>query len=134
MTPEQALQVKALRVHSNRSEIFNYVIDHLRRQGRPSLSFTRADCRYRGVEGAMCAIGALFTDDEYSPTWEGNGIDQLLKFQRLPPDIHECLSQHDQMLLELQAFHDEWLVYKDGAFNKRSEDRVASLRNKWCIQ
>jgi hypothetical protein len=134
MTPEQTLQAKALRARSDHSEIFKYVIDHLRRQGTPSFSGHRAACAYRGDGDTMCAVGALITDDEYNPIWEGNGIDQLLKAQHLPPDLHESLAQHEQMLLELQSFHDEWLVYEDRSFEKLSENHVAALREKWSIQ
>ena len=134
MTPEQTLQVKALRARSDRSEIFKYVIDHLRRQGTPSFSGHRAACAYRGDEETMCAVGALITDDEYNPIWEGAGINHLIEAQHLPPDLHECLAQHERMLLELQNFHDDWLVYEDRSFNKFSEDRVAVLREIWCIQ
>ena len=133
MTPEQTLQVKALRARSDRSEIFKYVIDHLRRQGTQALGGFGGACTYRGHGETMCAVGALITDDEYNPIWEENGIDQLLKAQHLPPDLHECLAQHEQMLVELQSFHDEWLVYEDRSFNKRSEDRVAALQEKWNI-
>ena len=135
MTPEQALQVKALRTRSDRSEIFNYVIDHLRKQGERSVFVAGAEvCAYRGVGGTMCAVGALIADDEHQFHWEGHAIDNLLKQSDLPPTLHKCLTQHESMLLELQTFHDDWLVYEDCVFNDDSEDRVADLRKKWDIQ
>lgn len=139
MTPEQTLQVEALRTRSDRSEIFNYVIDHLRRQGKKSLMrdrpvFGPGFCSYRGDGGTMCAIGALITDDEYDNAWEGQGIDRILKNWRLNSTLHACISQHEEMLLDLQTFHDEWLIYEDCVFNNDSEDRVAFLRKKWDIR
>ena len=136
MTPEQALQVKALRTRSDRSEIFNYVIDHLRKQGeRVAARWRCTPIRaYRSSEGTMCAVGALITDDEHQFRWEGQGIDNLLKQSDLPPTLHKCLTQHESMLLELQTFHDGRLVYERGVFSKDSEDRVADLRKKWDIQ
>jgi len=139
MTPEQALQVKALRTRSDRSEIFNYVIDHLRKQGERSILASAVDagevvCAYRGAEGTMCAVGALITDDEYDREWEGISVGHLLGGRALPPTLHKCLTQHESMLLELQAFHDARLFYERGLFDKGSEDRVADLRKKWDIQ
>jgi len=138
MTPEQTLQVKALRTRSDRSEIFNYVIDHLRHQGKKSMArdrpvFNPGFCAYRGDGGTMCAVGALITDDEYENGWEGSGINRLLK-KSLPSDLYVCISQHDEMLYDLQTFHDEWLVYEDCVFNNDSENRVAFLRKKWDIR
>ena len=139
MTPEQNLRVKALRTRSDRAEIFNYVIDHLRKQGERSIlaEVEHAGtlvCAYRGDEGTMCAVGALITDDEYQFHWEGQAIDNLLKQSDLPPTLHKCLTQHESMLFELQTFHDGGLVYEDCVFNDDSEDRVAVLRKKWDIQ
>lgn len=145
MTPEQTQQVKALRAQGDHVQIFNYVIDHLRAQGERSV--IRADghlgredrCSYRGYKEdggdthTMCAVGALITDDEYEYGWEGTGIDQLLSGHSLPSDLHECLARHEQMLLDLQTFHDYHLVYVNRSFSKSSEDRVADLRLKWKI-
>lgn len=144
MTPEQVLQVKALRAQGDHVQIFNYVIDHLRAQGERSLRAARkgrppAGCAYRGVDEAdsdkhtMCAVGALITDDEYQYVWEGNGIHQLLSGHSLPFDLHECFSRHEKMLHKLQTFHDYCLFYEDRSFNKDSEDHVAALRLKWNI-
>ena len=130
MTPEQNIKIKSL---EDRSEVFNYVIDHLRKQGERSVADGQ-NCAYRGVGGTMCAVGALIADDEHQFHWEGHAIDNLLKQSDLPPTLHKCLTQHESMLLELQTFHDDWLVYEDCVFNDDSEDRVADLRKKWDIQ
>ena len=144
MTPEQTQQVKALRAQGDHVQIFNYVIDHLRAQGERSVirgdRAAAASCSYRGYKEdggdthTMCAVGALITDDEYEYGWEGTGIDTLLSGRRLPSDLHECLARHEQMLLDLQTFHDYHLNYdEDRSFIKASEDRVAVLRVKWNI-
>ena len=130
MTPEQNIKIKSL---EDRSEVFNYVIDHLRKQGERSVADGQL-CAYRGAEGTMCAVGALIADDEYQFHWEGQAIDNLLKQSDLPPTLHKCLTQHESMLLELQAFHDARLFYERGLFDKDSEDRVADLRKKWNIE
>jgi len=144
MTPEQVLQVKALRAQGDHVQIFNYVIDHLRAQGERSVirrdQAAEVSCSYRGYKEdgsdthTMCAVGALITDDEYEYGWEGTGIDQLLSSRSLPSDLHKCLDRHEQMLLDLQTFHDYQLEYdEDRSFIKASEDRVAVLRLKWNI-
>ena len=143
MTPEQTLQVKTLRAQGDHVQIFNYVIDHLRAQGERSVirgEEAEDRCSYRGYKEdggdthTMCAVGALITDDEYEYGWEGTGIDQLLSGHSLPSYLHECLARHEQMLLDLQTFHDYHLEYDENrSFNKTSEDRVADLRKKWNI-
>lgn len=145
MTPEQILQVKALRAQGDHVQIFNYVIDHLRAQGERAQFRCETDkadgetYAYRGVDEAdsdkhtMCAVGALITDDEYEYVWEGSGIHQLLSGHSLPSDLHECLSRHEKMLQDLQTFHDYRLFYEDRSFNKKTEDHVAALRLKWNI-
>ena len=132
MTPEQALQVKALRTRSDRSEIFNYVIDHLRKQGERSVFVAGAEvCAYRGVGGTMCAVGALIADDEYNPKWENKSVDQLLDQNLLPPRLKHQFFQDLAMLEDLQHFHDHSLEFENGVFSKRAEACVKSLRDKW---
>lgn len=51
-----AVQVKSL---ISRMDVFNYVIDHLRRQGAPSMIGTdvvSSSCAYRGARGAMLSL------------------------------------------------------------------------------
>ena len=159
MTPEQNLRVKSLQT---RSDVFNYVIDHLRRQGERSL-FNRAlleddsapFCAYRGIARAegdketMCAVGALITDDEYDPSWEGMPVEPLLEelealaavasLTTLPCcssvlELQQRLAPHRDMLVDLQYFHDVQLDYKNGDFNQSSEKVVEILREKWNIE
>jgi hypothetical protein len=134
MTPEETAKIKSLK---DRSEIFNHVVDHLRRQGKASkLTESCGDqiCAYRGDGGAMCAVGALITDDEYQESLEGCGIHTLLKDGILPSSLHERLLPHEEMLADLQNFHDDKLSYKDGAFSKESEERLIKLRNECGIE
>ena len=143
MTPEQALQVKALRTRSDRSEIFNYVIDHLRKQGERSILASAVDagevvCAYRGAEGTMCAVGALITDDEYDREWEGRGVARLAGERDLPASLRERLSPHVAMLIDLQRFHDNFLgspdAFEHGRFSERVEEILLYLREDWDIQ
>ena len=130
MTPEQNIKIKSL---EDRSEIFNYVIDHLRKQGEQSFS-DRNTCAYRGVGGTMCAVGALIADDEYDSKWENKSVDQLLDENLLPPRLKHQFVQDLAMLEDLQRFHDHSLEFENGVFSKRAEACVKSLRDTWGIQ
>jgi len=134
MTPEETAKIKSLK---DRSEIFNYVVDHLRRQGKASkLTESCGDqiCAYRGDGGTMCAVGALITDDEYQESWECCGIHTLLKEFILPNSLLGRLLPHEEMLGCLQHFHDDKLSYEDGVFSEESEERLTELRNQWGIE
>ena len=135
MTPEQARQVNSL---VYRSDVFNYVIDHLRSQGRRSVAVDgdkdEKFCAYRGAEGTMCAVGALITDDEYNSDWETLSIAGLLRQSDLPSSLRKRLIAHEEMVQDLQDFHDSELYYIDGVFSVRSEDRLAELRTVWNIK
>ncbi len=140
MTPEQTLQVKSLK---DRSDVFNYVVDHLRLQGKQSRIGHGAAgfgdiCAYRGDEGAMCAVGALITDDEYDREWEGRGVARLAGERDLPASLRERLSPHVAMLIDLQRFHDNFLgspdAFEHGRFSERVEEILLYLREDWDIQ
>jgi hypothetical protein len=129
MTPEQTLQVKTL---VDRSDVFNYVIGHLRLQGRTSIA--GGICKYRGDRGTKCAVGALMADDEYNPRWENKRIYTLIEHKMLPDDLHRRLEPHLLMLNDLQHLHDDYLFYNDnGSFEKNSEAHIDELRKKWSI-
>jgi hypothetical protein len=131
MTPEETLKVKSL---TDRSDIFNYVVDHLRKQGTRSLSRAEDNCAYRGDGGTMCAVGCLMTDDEYHPSCEGNSIVFLLWETTLAPSLKERVEPNFSMLMDLQNFHDDYLEYLDGAFAETSEFHINELREKWVIK
>ena len=140
MTPEQTLRVKSL---VDRSDVFNYVIDHLRAQGERSIFFGRGGetCAYRGtdlvlgVKETMCAVGALIADDEYNPTWEGTTLEQLISCPDLPAPLRTRLDAHYEMLVDLQIFHDRQMSYtEEDVFTQHAEEIVAALRNQWNIK
>ena len=143
MTPEQNLYVKSL---VNRSDVFNYVIDHLRAQGEKSMVFVdhaygQEMCAYRGIDRSagvketMCAVGALIADDEYNPYWEGCPFDELIGYENIPAALRKRLDAHFEMLVDLQNFHDRQLYYtEEGVFTQDSESIVKVLRERWNIQ
>lgn len=91
-------------------EIFDRVVDHLRKQGEPSttpaLHTNSVRCLYRGPNGKKCAVGALITDAVYSPHIEGGtvsdvGVRFALGASGIPDD-----GQTLSLLSELQDAHD----------------------------
>ena len=130
MTPEQTLQVKTL---VDRSDVFNYVIGHLRLQGRTSIA--GGICKYRGDRGTKCAVGALMADDEYNPTWVGAALEELITYTDLPVPLRARLDAHYEMLVDLQLFHDRQISYtEEGVFTGHAEKIVTALRNQWNIK
>ena len=132
MTPEETAKIKSL---TNRSDVFNHVIEHLRKQGIKSLSSVDKEiCAYRGEGGTMCAVGVLIADDEYNPSFEGNTVEHILG-ETLPTNsLSNRIEPNLEMLIDLQQFHDSDLKYEDGHFSVRSEGFVAELRERWNIK
>lgn len=86
-------------------QIFDHVVDHLRKQKIRSVSAdgTYASCAYRGVDNTKCAIGCLIEDDEYHPSFEGIGVEGLL---RRKSEFKNFNHTHGGFLFWLQIFHD----------------------------
>lgn len=65
-------------------ELFDRVADHLLKQGERSCvdevahgdELPKPQCRYRGPNGLKCAVGALITDEAYSPDIEGGAANR----------------------------------------------------------
>lgn len=102
------------------SDIFDYVVDHLRKQGIKSLHPRGGICAYRGRNETMCVVGSLIADDEYDPLWESKSIDSLLEEDQLPPDLKKRIEPNLAMLIDLQQFHDLRLEYCAGRFTNLS--------------
>jgi hypothetical protein len=83
-------------------EIFDTVARHLLTQKRRALQANNRTCAYRAPNGLKCAIGCLFTDDEYTPAMEDRAIAQLWHNMLLP----ERLVPYTSLLARLQDVHD----------------------------
>lgn len=85
-------------------EVFDYVAKHLIKQGVKSVD--GPDCMYRGVNGTMCAVGCLISDEEYDIKMDikddkwGTSWTSLVN-RKLVKD-----SKHTLLLCELQSAHD----------------------------
>lgn len=99
-------------------EAFDIVVKHLFEQKRPSMSCARGRlempiCAYRGVEGRKCAIGALISDEEYSPELEDKDVTTLDLDDALPPSLRGL---DIVFLAELQDIHDLAELTERGTF------------------
>ena len=131
MTPEETAKIKLL---TNPTDVFNYVVDHMQKQGKQSLFEGGDTCAYRGDGGTMCAVGCLMTDDEYDPSWENKGITVLVEQNMLNPDLKKRIEPNLQMLSDLQLLHDNYLSYEDGELTEDTKIRINNLREKWDIE
>lgn len=59
--------------------IIDKIIVHFAQQGTFSTT-SFGDCKYHGLSGEKCALGALIEDAEYVSTIEGGGVNTLLEF------------------------------------------------------
>lgn len=58
----------------NNQEVFDKVAIHLLAQNKKSINDLSSRCRYRGLNGLRCAIGALIPDYIYDPEIEGGNV------------------------------------------------------------
>lgn len=93
-------------------EIFDKVAVHLLTQNEKSTETMRhieptspstINCRYRGAEGRMCAIGCLIPDHKYDPRIEGGSVDS----HRVLEVLYDIgIQEHSIFLIRLQHIHD----------------------------
>lgn len=95
-------------------DIFNTVYVHLLIQNKasaedPATVAGVGSCLYRGPNGLKCAVGAVITDEEYTPkmegTCEGGGNVKSIHDAGLLP---ARLVPHIQFLTSLQSVHDHF--------------------------
>lgn len=59
-------------------EAFTRIVQHLRTQGRQSITIN-GGCRYRHHDGiTRCAVGVLIPENEYSPFLENKAVDIIM--------------------------------------------------------
>ena len=82
-------------------QIFDKVATHLLTQGAKSMMGDT--CRYRGSNGAKCAVGCLIKDDHYDPILELRSSRSELVKEAL---IKSKVDIHTELLVKLQYIHD----------------------------
>jgi hypothetical protein len=106
----------------NHQEIFNKVLDALRKQGHASIN-KNGSCMYRAENGDRCAVGHLISDEAYSPELEGrrastSPVQSALASSGVPTDFDTI-----KLLMELQFAHDRSLKeYGMSKFESRMSD------------
>lgn len=88
--------------------IFDKVAQHLNDQGVQAAvpnEYGVMECRYRGPNGTMCAVGCLIPDEEYDPDFEGLGARDVLYSDSGGPVLSQ-LKPFSHLLSHLQAVHD----------------------------
>lgn len=107
-------------------ELFNTVVRHLHKQGRPAMAFypiavltneptNQFGCAYRGDNGNMCAVGCLIKDEFYRKELEGESLSHNEDVQAMvAQSIGDELSEANIDLLgDLQVAHDGWDIQRN---------------------
>jgi hypothetical protein len=89
-------------------ELFDHVVNTLFQQGKRSLKDQQ--CRFRGSDGCVCAIGSVILDSEYYPDMEGADIYDLINSYNTEDSIvsdrlYGLLISHTLLLIDLQKVH-----------------------------
>jgi len=85
----------------NNQEVFNIVVQHMRKQNRKSLD-ANGNCVYRNDRGDKCALGILIPDALYSEGMEGQPFNAFCNIKAWECDM--------SLLDELQCIHDDFRV------------------------
>lgn len=97
--------------HATTQQVFDQIVNHLRKQGKPSMDKHGNGCLYHGPNGLKCAAGCLIADDEYSPEMDNNPADdttwQYLIDTGVVPSHFSKLIIHMQHLHDLKH-HEDW--------------------------
>lgn len=112
----------AIRPDETAQEVFDSIVNHLRAQGRRSVTHADADaaagrCLYRGPEGTACAVGCRIPDSEYTPKMETHSVVWLQADPNTEalPSIR-ATERHTALLSSMQSVHDTTPVedWEDG--------------------
>ena len=107
-------------------EIFDKVVDHLRKQGHRSVD-EYGSCMYRAPNGDMCAVGCLIPDNLYRPVIEGIEAGP----EGLMGDILRTIGITDYNLVKsLQVLHDCNLEFTGENF----ESKVSRIADNFGLR
>jgi hypothetical protein len=85
-------------------EIFDFVVDHLRRQGEEAKNVAGA-CVYRNYRGQTCAVGCLIPDELYDRELETDSPSNTSFWKVL--NVNTPSSDRITLLVDLQLTHDQ---------------------------
>lgn len=101
-----AIRIDQLGKHTLQ-EVYDFVIDHLRKQSQPAKKGLRCCYRLEFPDSAKvlrCAVGCLIPDEIYKQEFEGRSISGLVKDGQTWTIPHE----HFALLEALQRLHDRY--------------------------
>ncbi len=95
-------------------EMYDTVLNHLRKQGRAAVSEEEVICVYRTDTGEKCAAGCLITDAAYDEDIEGAPIDGPAQAALFASGVPVNDVKIMDLLTELQIAHDMWMPWPAG--------------------
>ena len=87
-------------------DVFEFIRDHLLKQGERSLMDNELTCAYLGTEGKKCAVGVLIREDIYHSSIEEKPVNHSLLRSAVTKSVPNWIINTD-MLGELQFIHDD---------------------------
>lgn len=108
-------------------EIFNTVVRHLHKQGKPSKGkhliarfngdpLEQTVCAYRGSDGGMCAVGCLIKNEFYNVKLEGESSTNMEVQAMVESSLGiELTEPMVDLLRDLQECHDSWEAVTEDA-------------------
>ena len=107
-------------------QVFDYVVEHLYKQGKPSMS--NGKCAYRGENGLKCAAGILISDDVYQEQWDWCKISYSDLCR-----IGDVQSAHEGLVIWLQNAHDYWATIGWGAMDHLDRE-LTQVANRFHLE
>ena len=86
-------------------DVFEFIRNHLLKQGERSLMDNELTCAYLGTEGKKCAVGVLIREDIYHSSIEEKPVNHSLLRSAVTKSVPNWIINTD-MLGELQCIHD----------------------------
>ena len=110
-------------------EIFTTAYLGVMTQGRASLNHA-GTCKYRGQNGAKCALGFLI-DDATASVWDDPGANiTKIHLLGLTP---EWMRPHIELLGAIQACHDDAIFGRYDSFSQNFHDRMAVVASNFNL-
>ena len=96
--------------YSSFQEVADKVATHLFTQGEPATD-SKGECVYRAPVTLSCAVGCLFSDEEYDPKMEGNDASSIMEFGVIEVLGH-AKDDTGYFLNHLQQVHDNYSLWQ----------------------
>lgn len=124
------ISLEQLRQAPSPQAVFDFVVNALLRQGRPSED---ADCcLLRGPDNCKCAIGHVIRDEEYNSALESQAVDGIaFEAQELKlPELSAFLRSYQKELSRLMQVHDK---YPALSWKEQLQTAASTLGLEWSF-